>query len=541
MLKKKRRRELEIYIAILQNGVKIADRSFLNTKDFAVTFSRKKNSKYRMWIPCYHFYDEERPFIECRNGLVFLHRLLGGTGIGTSRGQSVKIEDRFRDDSTLELELDDYISYSVKDLRILVKIMLRSKTQEPPRESKSPQYRLSILRAFFADTRDALTFIPSTTISAILVGSVVGGLYFNRFERPKDIRDIPQEYVLPFISQRYLNLSPELLKENLDVNNISDNIISYNQEAVETLLGNHSKGTLLPLVTRRDYHSIFQDQLGREAQAIEVQKSADVFQINSSHSRLVVVPTVKRETLRGSIDRVLDKVELILQGAEESLKLRREILEEFKSDSPHIYEEYQNIEESTQKNDALKKIKPWSQLTTEEQLYTQVEELSKQGASNIIASQGDSEPYFPIGILPGSNFLTFIVDDPFSLDFPLDSKINGAPLTLVENRAEKRVQAKDGTIDPSKIENFIKIHKYQLQICYEIALRTDDQSEGSMEWKWKVDQTGRIFDVSLIAANINNEKMIRCIREKISQWKFPAPQGGVIEISFPFEFSPSKG
>jgi hypothetical protein len=539
--KKKRRRELEICIAVLQNGVNIANSIFQNSKDFSVTMSQFNKSKYKIWIPCYYFYDEERPLLECRRGVIFLRGLIGCTGMGTSKGEPVRLDERLKDDSFLELELDDYISYGLKDLRILIKIRGRSKKTKYKIEDKSFGYIAPLRKVFINDSVEKISLVPSGIISLILIGSIIGGLLNNKFERPKEIKDIPSEYILPFISARYLNSAPELLKDNLNVNNIIADIMNYNQQAVQILMGSTDHASLLSSNTINEYRQQFKEQSRIANEAFAIQRSIDEFQINSSQKNLVLVPTIGKETLRGTSDRILDKVNLILSGAEQSLNLRRKIISDFKADSPHIYEEYQNIEESTKKADTLKQIKPWNQLTTEEQLYAKVKNLSEHAGSIKNTENTQSEVYSPIGITPGSNFLTFILDETYTLDLPLDSKTNGKQFKLVETQTAKNVPVKSPILNPEKIEKFIHNHKYQLQICYEIALQNDDQSAGSMEWKWKVDQTGRIFDVSLIAANINNEKMIRCIREKIAQWKFPSPLNGVVEISFPFEFSPSKG
>jgi hypothetical protein len=32
-----------------------------------------------------------------------------------------------------------------------------------------------------------------------------------------------------------------------------------------------------------------------------------------------------------------------------------------------------------------------------------------------------------------------------------------------------------------------------------------------------------------------------CIRRKIATWRFPRPRRGAVEVSYPFEFAPSKG
>jgi len=62
-----------------------------------------------------------------------------------------------------------------------------------------------------------------------------------------------------------------------------------------------------------------------------------------------------------------------------------------------------------------------------------------------------------------------------------------------------------------------------------------------MEWRWRIDSTGRLDALELVKSNINDPNMARCVRQKMSAWKFPKPRRGSVEITYPFEFSPSRG
>ena len=539
VISKKIQKKLLIRIVILQNGVFLSDRNLSNSRNFSIRLTSKKENKYNISIPCYQFYDNERSIIECKNGVFYLRGFLGCHGVGSTKGEFVQLKEHLRDETFLELEHDDYASFGYKDLRILVKVSTFSKKTRIKQERRKKEYYLSLREIFFSSRYEKICFFSSFFVSLFIFVGITAGLFLNGYQRPKDIRDIPDHYVLPFVSEKYIQALPEILKEKLNVHDLLENILEYNNAVVNTLTNTGVVSPLIPLETRDSYLRMFKDRDERVAQSVDMQRSVDYFKRKTPDTYLVVIPAVKSETLDGTISRVLDKVDLIIKGSQESLSLRKSIVHEFKSDTPHIYEEYHNIN-PTEKNDALKQIKPWALLTTEEQLYDKVGSLARMISQSKSPVRKLRDSYFPIAFEPGSDFATFILDSLPELDEPLDLKISGSPLRLRSptQSIEKRQQAE---FDAKKIESLIEMNKYQLQICYEIALKTDESSEGSMEWKWKVDQNGRIFDVILVAANLNNEKMIRCIREKITQWKFPPIKNGVIEISFPFEFSPTKG
>ena len=80
-----------------------------------------------------------------------------------------------------------------------------------------------------------------------------------------------------------------------------------------------------------------------------------------------------------------------------------------------------------------------------------------------------------------------------------------------------------------------------LQLCFELALRRNQNLKGSMEWQWRLDSRGKISEIELLDSTIQDRRMIRCVRKKIANWKFPRPKRGSVEIKYPFYFAPAKG
>jgi hypothetical protein len=146
----------------------------------------------------------------------------------------------------------------------------------------------------------------------------------------------------------------------------------------------------------------------------------------------------------------------------------------------------------------------------------------------------------PLGLPDGSKYASFLGDIDFFLAdeklLQLQASEWGAP-----RKPAKSKEALVGEIDPALIERYIKQNRYQLQLCYELALRRNEAASGTMEWRWRIDSRGVISDVALVASAIKDQSMIQCIQRKISAWSFPRPRRGSVEVSYPFEFSPSKG
>ena len=98
-----------------------------------------------------------------------------------------------------------------------------------------------------------------------------------------------------------------------------------------------------------------------------------------------------------------------------------------------------------------------------------------------------------------------------------------------------------GKISSRKVEQVIIRKKFEIQLCYEAALRRDSKINGVMNWSWMLNTKGIISNIKLERSNITDDRMIDCIRRKLSRWKFPKPKRGSVKIEFPFKFSTVKG
>ena len=156
----------------------------------------------------------------------------------------------------------------------------------------------------------------------------------------------------------------------------------------------------------------------------------------------------------------------------------------------------------------------------------------QDGAPPATALADDASPALPAGelqLLVVASATQVAVSEVVTVDVMASSStaVVDAPLHL--------------TFDPNVVESFIRENKYQLQLCYELALRRNEVASGTMEWRWRIDSRGFISDVALLSSGIKDQRMATCIRQKISTWRFPRPRRGSVEVSYPFEFSPAKG
>lgn len=79
----------------------------------------------------------------------------------------------------------------------------------------------------------------------------------------------------------------------------------------------------------------------------------------------------------------------------------------------------------------------------------------------------------------------------------------------------------------------------EVKVCYENSLKQNPDLEGTVIVDFKIDDTGSVKNTkaNTSKSSLKDEKVHRCITEKMSTWKFPAaPKGQVAVISYPFRF-----
>jgi hypothetical protein len=144
-----------------------------------------------------------------------------------------------------------------------------------------------------------------------------------------------------------------------------------------------------------------------------------------------------------------------------------------------------------------------------------------------------------IGLEPTSETIDFLTPEAEAMSRMDLPTINAA--TYGQRKEEKIREPLVGEIEPSRIEAIVSKNRYQLQLCFENGLRKHPDLAGSVEWQWRIDSRGDISDLALTRSTLSNDLVLKCMREKISGWRFPRPRKGSVEIRYPFEFKPDRG
>ena len=99
----------------------------------------------------------------------------------------------------------------------------------------------------------------------------------------------------------------------------------------------------------------------------------------------------------------------------------------------------------------------------------------------------------------------------------------------------KYQDSQQGTLSKSEIQETINTNIEHVQRCYEAELARNPRVQGKVQMDWVIGIGGSVTDVGWQSSDLPST-MVACIAAKIRTWKFPRPQGGPVNVHYPFSF-----
>ena len=115
---------------------------------------------------------------------------------------------------------------------------------------------------------------------------------------------------------------------------------------------------------------------------------------------------------------------------------------------------------------------------------------------------------------------------------PSEKKVSG----IVKSEAP----AVDGELDPNIVAKEVKSRLGAVKACYERALKRNPTLSGKVIVHWTITAAGTVSGIDVENDTLGDSEVTNCIKSLISRWRFPAPSGGSVEVSFPFVFQASQ-
>jgi len=546
---------LDVSLEVLQNGIPVAatTRRFGHTSDVVISSAEGA----ALSLPNYPL-TGAMVVVTSRKGKTFIVLDRPWEGFVVSGGEHTEVERTERSYREIPIGKGDYASLALGDLRLLVKVA--PKTVVRPTKI-DPAYRGSLVGLLVQDGHDAKGLFLGVLIAIVVAGGFIGALSATKPWRPKDASELSESYTVPFINPANLRNAPEALQDSLDRTRFIPSVTSYYSSLIGMVLGWKGVDEQMLYDTSVDtWSQVHEKQQQLIAEAELKQRRIETVELERRGTALISLPAVSGESIDDSVRRVIDKIEIHNQSLVDQIALRREITVAFPKDEPYDFNEYRSLGKprqlvSDETREALAKIRPFAELTDEEAMYAAGERLARKSEVTrhrreitANAAQGsageEGPPAGSIEIAAGIEYASFLsgidyllADEKF---FQLEASEYGGKATK-SREAPKIREPLIGEIEPALIERTIAKYRFELQLCFELALRRNNLTRGVMEWRWRIDSRGMISDINLVSSTITDQNMASCIREKMSKWRFPRPRRGSVEISYPFEFNPRRG
>jgi len=537
-----------VFIEVLQNGEILGQLARPLKKRGAISIGASRSAD--VLLPFYP-QAEDLQFIDVSRGGLNVELDIHCEGFISQNGQLVDIAAVLTSGTQVTLKSGDYACIYIDDLNVLVRIG-KDKIAHTAAVKRDRAYRGKLLQ-LIAPTRIERQVLLTAALAAMaLFVPTFFGLFTMQDSRPRTLVELDPNYMIAFFHPNHFRTVPEALQENLDRTNYYRSTLLYYTALAEMFSGGDKYEHKLMYPSAIELNATIHEQAKvKLARKVADQQAAEEKLFSKAKTAIFSVPSVQGESLQGNILRIIDKLDSVHKNHEENLELRRKITQEFPEDRTYDYTNYKNLGNTKNSLAALSKIAPFELFTNEETMYRIADSLADAAAqgrrkldSRRVAHKALSRDHAgPIGIDAGVQFASFINNASLLAE---DTKIDDLIASRFSTSGSVALQEKIkepliGEIAPQLIEKVITRNKYELQLCYELALRRNQLVDGKMEWSWRIDSRGQISDIALLSTDIRDRNMVRCVRQKIASWNFPRPDRGSVEVTYPFHFTKTRG
>ena len=95
-------------------------------------------------------------------------------------------------------------------------------------------------------------------------------------------------------------------------------------------------------------------------------------------------------------------------------------------------------------------------------------------------------------------------------------------------------------VNAAEVAKEVRTRLGAVKACYERGLKRNPNLSGKVVIHWTITQAGTVSGVDIEQDTLGDAEVASCIKSLIARWRFPAPSGGSVEVSFPFVFQSSQ-
>ncbi len=93
-----------------------------------------------------------------------------------------------------------------------------------------------------------------------------------------------------------------------------------------------------------------------------------------------------------------------------------------------------------------------------------------------------------------------------------------------------------GSLSRKSVARVVHKHAASVYRCYERIREGFPSAEGRVMMSWIVNATGRVGQTRVDSDSVGSPGLVRCLRDELRRWVFPAPKGGAAQVRYTFSF-----
>jgi hypothetical protein len=93
-----------------------------------------------------------------------------------------------------------------------------------------------------------------------------------------------------------------------------------------------------------------------------------------------------------------------------------------------------------------------------------------------------------------------------------------------------------GFLSKEQINRVVQANRAAIKYCFETALQRNPKLAGAVHAQWRIDRKGMVSTTRVAKSTLNDSGVEGCILRQIKRWQFPIPDGGEVDVVYPFLF-----
>jgi hypothetical protein len=92
----------------------------------------------------------------------------------------------------------------------------------------------------------------------------------------------------------------------------------------------------------------------------------------------------------------------------------------------------------------------------------------------------------------------------------------------------------NGFLSKEQIDRVVRANQAAIKYCFEVEMQREPKLAGAVSMNWRIDLAGHVTVVRVAKSTLGNARVEGCMVRQIKRWSFPKPDGGEVEVTYPF-------